>query len=340
MQKITWFFIAFFIGSSSVAAADLQSAQVKVQPVDQERFFDGVVEAVNQATMSAQTNGRVVEINYDVDDFVPKGAVIIRLTDKEQSARIRQGRARLSEAEALYKEADIELKRVKEIYAKKLVAKAELDRAEAGMSAAKARLDQARAALTEIKEQGSYSVVKAPYSGIATQRHVEMGESVTVGEPLMSGMSLEQLRVNVAIPQAFVKAVRTFDKASIKLTDGTRIGSNAIRIFPYADANSHAFNVRVEMPEGDYGLYPGMFVKVGFVTGHKEAILVPQSAIVRRSELTAVYVKDSAENISLRQVRLGRQYQDDYEVLAGLESGEQVMLDPVAAGAALKQQER
>jgi multidrug efflux pump subunit AcrA (membrane-fusion protein) len=91
------------------------------------------------------------------------------------------------------------------------------------------------------------------------------------------------------------------------------------------------------LPAASATLYPGTFVKVGFVVGETERLLLPASAIVRRSELTAVYVV--GENaVTLRQIRVGRRYGEQVEVLAGLQAGEAVATDPVAAGVYLQQQ--
>jgi RND family efflux transporter MFP subunit len=336
--------LAAIAAAGVASAAELASITVQKQTVPQERSFDGVIEAVNQSTVSAQTSGRVTEINYDVDDIVPKGAVILRIRDSEQRSRLQQSQAGLSEAEARYKEAEADYKRIKDIYAQRLIAKSDLDRAEAAFHAAKARLEQARGRVGETQEQQGYTVIRAPFSGIVTKRFVELGESVSAGQPLMAGMSLEQLRAIVTVPQAFVKAMRAHGKASVELADGQRLEVASMRIFPYADESSHAVSVRVNLPAGDFGIYPGMFVKVGFVTGEREAIQVPVASVAHRSELTALYVIGDDGRIGFRQVRLGniqrRVSGDQVEVLAGLESGEKVALDPIAAGIALKQQAR
>jgi RND family efflux transporter MFP subunit len=332
--------VAAFAWAGVAPGAELASITVQKQRLPQERLFDGVIEAVNQSTVSAQTSGRVTEINYDVDDIVPKGAVILRIRDSEQRSRVQQSRAGLSEAEARYKEAEADYNRIKGIYEQRLIARADMDRAEAAFTAAKARLDQAQARVSESQEQQGYTVIRAPFSGVVTKRFVELGEGVNPGQPLMAGMSLEQLRASVTVPQSFVKAMREHGKASVELADGQRLEATAMRIFPYADESSHAVNVRVNLPAGDHGIYPGMFVKVGFVTGVSEAIQVPAASVAHRSELTAVYVVNGDGRISFRQVRLGRVSGDQVEVLAGLESGERVARDPIAAGIALKQQGR
>ncbi|MBI3772576.1 MAG: efflux RND transporter periplasmic adaptor subunit [Gammaproteobacteria bacterium] len=322
-----------------IQAAPLMTAPAVMHDVPDERLFDGVIEAVNQSTVSSQIVGRIAEINYDVDDFVPKGAVILRFHSKEQTARVEQAEAGLKEARALYQEASDEYQRVKDIYAKQLIAKAQVDKADAALKAAKARLDAAEARVSEITVQSEHAVVRAPFAGYVTKRHVEVGETVNVGQPLMTGLSLESLRVVAQIPQAFVKPIRDHGKARVVLENGRSIESEKIRVFPYADEQSHAFKVRVNLVNGDHGLYPGMFVKVAFVTGEESSLLVPASSVVHRSELTAVYVVDTTGKVSLRQIRAGREVGKEVEVLAGLEAGEKVALDPIAAGIQLKQQD-
>jgi multidrug efflux pump subunit AcrA (membrane-fusion protein) len=116
-----------------------------------------------------------------------------------------------------------------------------------------------------------------------------------------------------------------------------RIAAESLTFFPVADAEANTFRVRVNLPDGAATLYPGMFVKVGFVVGETQRLLVPAEAVVRRSELSGVYVTDG-DAVGLRQVRLGRRYGDSIEVLSGLSEGETVAIDPVAAGIWLKEQ--
>jgi multidrug efflux pump subunit AcrA (membrane-fusion protein) len=131
-------------------------------------------------------------------------------------------------------------------------------------------------------------------------------------------------------------AIRTIGKAFVYVDD-ERIAAESLTFFPVADAEANTFRVRVNLPDGAATLYPGMFVKVGFVVGETRRLLVPVEAVVRRSELSGVYVTDG-EAVALRQVRLGRRYGDSIEVLSGLSAGEAVATDPVAAGIWLKDQ--
>jgi len=104
-----------------------------------------------------------------------------------------------------------------------------------------------------------------------------------------------------------------------------------VMVFPEAASPSSTFRARLELPENATDLYPGMFVKVGFVTGEADRMLVPARSLVERSEVTAVYVLDAGGRTSMRQVRVGEHFDDRVEILSGLAAGERVALDPLAA---------
>jgi RND family efflux transporter MFP subunit len=309
-------------------------ASITVQPerTPLERPVDGVIEAVNQATVSAQTTGRVAAILVDVNDFVPAGAVIIRLRGTEQRAGLQQSEAALAEARARNEEALTNFQRIADMYQGRVVSKAQYEQALANRDAAAARLIAAEAALTGAREGVGYTEITAPYAGVVTKRLVEVGELVTPGRPLMTGLSLRDLRVSLNVPQSVVAAVRRIGKAAIYAGD-RRVEASRITIFPEAAAPSSTFRARIELPPNAAELSPGMYVKVGLVVGDAERLLVPRSALVERSEVTAVYVVDGQNRTELRYVRTGHAFGDRIEILAGLSAGERVATDPVAASA-------
>ena len=312
------------------ALPPLESVVLEPQRAPLERQLDGKIEAVNQGTVAAQTSGRVTEILYDVNDFVPAGAVILRLRATEQRAGLLQAQAALREATAREIEARQRHERVAAMIANKLVAKAALDEAAANWDAAKAQLAAARAALQSAQEGVSYTEVRAPYAGIVTKRHVQPGETVAPGTLLMSGLSLQFLRVTVDVPQSIVEQVRRIRKAAVYV-DGRRVEATKLTVFPEAAGASNTFRARLELPENATDLYPGMFVKVAFVVGEAQRLLVPAAAVVDRGDVTAVYVIDSTGRTSLRQIRPGHRFDGKVEVLAGLSAQERIATDPIAA---------
>lgn len=333
------------LGSSApVPSTELAVAPVEYRVAPREYRLDGVVEAINRTTVAAQTRGQVQAILYDVDDTVERGEVVVRLRDTEQRAALDRAEADLAAALAHREQADIEYRRVRGLFRKKAMSESMNDKAAAERKAAHAEADAAQARLDQAREQLSYTEIRAPYDGIVTERHVEVGEIATPGAAVMSGVSLDLLRVSVDVPQSVIPLVRQGGAVRVYLADGSPLAADKITVFPYADPDSNTFVVRAALPEGSHGLYPGMYVKTGFVTGERQQLTVPGDAVVHRSEVTGVYVVGDDGRVSFRQVRAGRRATsasgEVMTVLAGLDAGEQVALDPIAAAVRLKEQRR
>ncbi|MFI4937668.1 MAG: efflux RND transporter periplasmic adaptor subunit [Candidatus Berkiellales bacterium] len=307
-------------------------ATVKQLPLD--RWFDGTVEAVKQATVSAETKGRVAEIMFDIGDTVPAGGIILTLVSNEQREVLNQAEAKLSEARANFEADTKEYERIQKLYQQNIISKSDWDKITARFNVSKAQVASAESGLKTAKEQLSYTQIRAPYGGVVSARHVELGEAVFPGKSLMSGFDPKSMRVHVDLPQAIADKVRTLKKAHIVGDDGGELTPSKIILYPNADPATSTVRVRLELPEMNTHLYPGEFVKVAFTIGDVKRLLIPAASIVYRSEVSGVYVIN--KNIpNLRQVRLGNQFDKDIEVLAGLLPGELVAIDPVAAGIAL-----
>jgi RND family efflux transporter MFP subunit len=314
----------------------LAGVVVRAQSAHDEQVWDGVVEAVNQATITAQTNARVLELPHDVNDVVAKGDVLVRFTDVEQKSSRSAAQAQVAAAEATYREALAAYDRIEKVYAKGYVSGAQMDQQRAQRDAAQAALAAARAQREQVGQALDYTVLRAPYAGIVTRRFVQVGEAVQAGppspQPLIALQSLDALRVNVQVPQAAVEAIRHYGAAEVLLDgeSGKRLKATSVSVFPYADPQTHTFNVRLLLPPVTAGLYPGMTVKVAFARGDASRLLLPASALVQRGELLGVYVLGE-HDASLRLLRIGHRYRDKVEVLAGLEDGERIATDPAAA---------
>ena len=321
----------------AAAPAALATFKIVATPLPSERLLDGTVEAVHQATVSAQTAGRIAAIAFDVDDQVPAGAVIVSIRSTEQVAGFTQAQAALKEATAREVEAQANYRRIADMYQRKVVARATFDDATTTRDAAVARLDSARAGLDAAREGVAYTEIRTPYAGVVTRKLVQVGESVAPGMPLMVVASLDALRVVAEVPQSIAAQVRTARKAAVYV-DGRRVEASGITMYPAAQPDTNTFGIRLDLPRDERGLAPGMFVKIGLVTGEADVMLVPRHAIVERSEMRAVYVVGADARVSLRQVRLGRTRGDSIEILAGLAAGEVIAVDPAVAAARIRQQ--
>ncbi|RFP61995.1 efflux RND transporter periplasmic adaptor subunit [Luteimonas weifangensis] len=306
------------------------------------RAWDGVVEAVRQADLSAQTAGRVTAVVVDVDDRVGAGQVLLRLTAVEQQAGADTARAQLRAAEAAAAEAAANYRRYAALAEGRYVSKSQLDQVRAARDSAVAARDAARAQLAQAGQQTAYTVVRAPFAGVVSARRVEPGESIAPGQPLLSVYAPGALRIEVQVPQSDADAVRKTGRARIVLADGRSVDAAQVVVFPTADPATHSVGVRVTLPDVAPAPAPGSTAKVVFPPTAGEAppaVDIPVSALVQRGEVSGVYVL-AGDRLSLRQLRLGQRSGDRVEVLAGLRRGETIAADPVAAVQALVAQRR
>jgi RND family efflux transporter MFP subunit len=317
---------------AAAKTGSIETAVVEVRDIELTYSAEAVVEAVRQSTVAAQISGRIVELRFDVGDYVKKGEVIVRIDERAAAQALAASEAQVRQAEAALRNARAEYERARQLVAQKFLSQAALDRAESEYKAAQERVSALLAGAGQAKTERGFATVVAPYSGIVSARHVELGEMATPGKPLMTGFDPGTLRVTATVPQTQVAAIQAGAKARIELPSVARwIEAASLTVIPAADPRTHTTQVRIGLPAEVRGIYPGIYARAHFVTGRKPALLVPRAAVIRRSELTAVYVV--SESIQLRQIRLGTAGDEKaVEVLAGLKPGERVAVDPVKAG--------
>lgn len=299
---------------------------------------EGVVEAVVQSTVAAQLTGRIVSVSVDAGDRVKRGQRLMRIDPRESVQNVAAARAQVAQAQAGLENARMQYQRTRDLKAQGFVAPAALDRALADYKAAAAQLESARAAANSADTSRGFTDILAPFDGTVLSRQADLGEMATPGRPLLTLYDPVRLRVSVTVPQYRMSALARPIRAQILLQgQPAAISPATVVVVPGADSRTHATQVRLNLPEGYRDAYPGLFARARFVVGTRRQLTVPEGAIVRRSEVTAVYVL-TGHRPELRQVRLGSPTEDGaVEILAGLVPGEQVALDPARAGIALRQ---
>ena len=314
----------------------LASAPVELREIDLTYSVEAVLEAVRQSTVSAQIAGRIVDLRFDVGDAVKKGEVIVRIDARAASQAVAASEAQVSEAQAALANARAQHERNRQLLSQKFISHAALDQSEAAYKAAQARVTALLAGAGAAATERSFATIVAPYSGIVSARHVELGEMATPGKPLMTGFDPDTLRAAANVPQAQLAAIQASGRAKIELPSlGQWIESRRLTVVPSADPRTHTTRVRIDLPADLEGVFPGIFARAHFITGRAAKLLVPRAAVLRRSEVTAVYVLDDSGIAHLRQIRLGTAGDERaIEVLSGLKAGERVALEPVKAGLA------
>ena len=310
--------------------SDLKLGTVETREVDLTYSTEALVEAVRQSTVAAQIAGRIVDIRFDVGDYVQKGDVIVRIDERAATQAVEASQAQVAEAEAALRNARAQYDRSRQLLAEKFISQAALDKAEADYKAAAARVTALLAGAGQVATERSFATIVAPYSGVVSARHVELGEMAVPGKPLMTGFDPGTLRVVANVPQARIAAIGQSGKARVEVPSLNRwIDATRVTVVPSADPRTHTTVVRLQLPAEVRGIYPGVFARAHFVIGSAPRLLVPRAAILRRSEVTAAYVVGEDGVPRLRQLRLGTASDESaVEVLAGLRAGERVALEP------------
>lgn len=328
--------------SPTAGGAPLATTVVRYAQVDRTYAAEATVEAVRQSTVSAQIAGRIIDVRFDAGDYVEKGQVLVRIDAREVAQAVAGRQAEVASARAILENARANYERTRQLYTQKFVSQAALDKAQAEYRAAQAQAAAHVAGAGQAQTLRSYTNIVAPYSGVVSERHVQLGEMATPGMPLMTGFDPRDVRVVASIPQYKLTQIKSAGRATVEFPASNRwVNASSIQVLPAIDEKTRVFQVRLELPENLRDVYPGMFARAHFVIGRMQKLVIPASAVVRRSEVTAAYVVTPDKQIRLRQIRVGETAAGGaVEVLAGLTPGEMIALDPLAAGIALKQSQK
>ena len=322
----------FAVSAAAAAQPALDVIRVAPRPVAQTVAVEATVEAVKQATLGSQVAGRIVGLPVKAGDTVRAGQVLARIDARAADAAVSASRSQLAEAEANLANAKRVHERNKALAAQKFVSQAAVDQSESAYQAALAQVEAVRANAGSAAVARDWTTIVAPYAGVVGETLAEMGDMATPGKPIVTVFDPGEMRAVASVPQA------TLAKAKL---DGARVDLPALAttltpvratVVPLADARSHTSRVRFDLPPAD-GLVPGQYARVRLPVGVVTTLAVPASALLRRGEVTGVYVIDDKGAPRLRQVRTGEPVGDDeIEILAGLAAGETIAANPVAAG--------
>lgn len=294
---------------------------------------EGVVEAVRQSTLAAQIAGQIVELKVKVGDSVKAGQVLLRIDPRAAEQVVTGSQSQLAEAQAGLTNALRGYERSKQLFAQKFISKAGLDQAELDYKAAQARVGALQANAGQASTARSFTTISAPYAGVVAATPIQVGDMATPGRALVTLFDPANMRVIATLSQSSLREVKLQMPVQVEVPAlKRRLTAKQVTLVPLADSRTHTASLRLELGEAA-GLLPGQFARAWFATGVARKLVIPDSAVLRRSEVTAVYVQVVGGPPQLRQIRTGDPSGDGFvEVLSGLREGERIALDPVRAG--------
>jgi len=340
--------------ASSDAAEPIAVTIAQVAMTDVARTIDsgGVVQARNTATITSRILAPVREVRVSPGDRVREGETLIVLDGDDLAAGARAARSaalaaehgsNAAAAELLAAESGLALARASHdriagLQARRSATAQELDDAIAALRGAEARVaaasarawqaasavESARAASDQASTAGSFSTIAAPFDGMITEKLVEPGNMASPGLPLLRLEDNRGFRLEVRVDESRIGQIRNGDSVPVMLgTTTSSITGTVVEVSRAVDADARAFLVKIALPDA-LGLRSGEFGKARFGGSPRRSLTIPSSAIVRRGQLTSVFVVDKG----IARVRLVSL--SESEVLAGLMESEVVILSPPA----------
>jgi RND family efflux transporter MFP subunit len=274
----------------------------------------GQVMPIFQAVLSSRIQGTIDQLLVREGTAVVKGQTLILLDSRDVQAELARAAAEVENAKA-------HLDRMETLHAQDAVSKQEMENAARTYKVAEANHKSVLAQL-------SYTVVKAPFDGVITEKNVEGGEMASPGQPLLKMENPRQLRLEATVAEGDLKSVSRGDKIPVIIDalQGRALAGIVSQILPAGDPHTHTFTVKVDLPPVP-GLKTGMFGRFQLDKGSTRTILVPETAVVARGELTSVFAVGSDRIARLRWVKAGRRFDKKVEILSGVNVGESVLLD-------------
>lgn len=305
-----------------------------VQKVSQPRFESaiGTIRPVREATIASKVLARVVDVTVTAGQTVRQGEVLVRLNDEEQQARMRQAEADRDLRSAEFELARIDFDRAMQLVRSQSISQAELDGVRTKLQTTQANLDRSNRAIEESKVFLDYTTIVAPFDGKVIEKSVQTGDTVTPGQPMLTLYDPRQMQLVANVRESLAMKLQPGQQLNAEIeTLGLRCFATVSEVVPKADASSRSFEVKVTGPCPD-GVYSGMFGRLLLPLEDEDVLLIPKASVHRVGQLTFVKTLDN-ERWLRRSIQLGRQFEDQVEVLSGLKEGEQIMItDAQASG--------
>ncbi len=347
----------------------VRAARAEEAALPQIVAVSGTLAAEDRAELGMKAAGRVGTLHVDLGSTVRSGQPLAALdpTDfelgvRQAEAALQQARARLGlppdapddaveiaetavarQARAVLDEARLRRERFARLFEEQLVAQSERDAAEAAFLVAESRyqdaleearnrravLAQRRSELALARQRLDDSVLRAPFDGGVAERHVAVGQYVSPGQPLVTLVRVDPLRLRVEVPERESARVRSGQDVRVRIEgDETVHLGRVARISAALDEQSRTLTVEAALPNAAGALRPGAFARAEIVTStDRRAVVVPSSAVTTFAGLDKVILVRDGKSVE-RRVVLGRRSGDRVEIVEGVAAGDLVVLEP------------
>lgn len=292
----------------------VEVAAVSIGPIEAAYNGTATIEAADEATVVAKTSGVVEEVLVEEGDRVAAGQPLASLETDRLKLEAERARATLNQSQQ-------DFQRNQSLFKQKLISREIYDRSRFEMEAARAAYELAALTLRE-------AVIRAPFDGVVSARHIKLGNMVQANSATFEVTQLDTLEAQIYVPERDIYKLGTEQPAVLRVDawpDETFTGE-VQRINPVVDPATGTVKVTVVLNDESGKLKPGMFGRVEIrYDRHDDAVLVARDAVLVEDAAESVFVVNADGRALRRAIRTGYADDDHVEVLDGLAEGENVV---------------
>jgi RND family efflux transporter MFP subunit len=303
---------------------------------DENLVLPGTLQAYVESPIYARTNGYLRKWYHDIGSRVNKGELLADIDTPEVDQQLGQSRADLNTAKANAQLSDITATRYTDLLKTDGVSKQEVDNAMGDQAAKRATVQSSEANVRRLEELESFKHIYAPFSGVLTQRNIDIGTLINAGnggasQQLFYLAQTDPIRVYVNVPEPYAPSIHAGIGAYLELTQypGEKFRGKVVRTSNSIDHSTRTLLTEVDVPNPSGQLLPGGYAQVHLeVTVKGDRLQVPVNSLLFRSEGLRAVVVDSNHRARLQNLTIGRDYGVTLEVMNGLKADDWIVLNP------------
>jgi len=327
--------------AKALDAARVENAKVYVRTATpragaagQNLVLPGSLQGFVQSPISARASGYLKKWHADIGTRVEQGQLLAEIETPEIDQQLSQAIAARDQVASSVALAQSTKERWEALRQKDVVSQQDLEERRSTEAQGLANLKAAEANVERLRQLEAFKRIVAPFAGVITRRNVDVGDLIDAGGGAQRALFLlaqtDSLRVYVNVPQAYAHLVKPGNKVVITQTElrGRTFTGNVVRTAGAIDAASRTMQIEVVLPNRDGALLPGAYVQVSLPLDLTQAMTIPSNALIVRGDGLQVAVVDANGRVALRNVKVGRNFGQTMELLAGAELTDRLVLNP------------
>lgn len=306
----------------------VQVQEIKISTSSGRFQYTGKVISDDQTILGTKLLGQISHIGVEEGDKVTKGQLLVRIKSQDIDSKLASTKAVLKEAQAAEENTRRNYQRINNLYEKGSATQREMDDITTNLAVATARAESIEQQILELQELLTYANLRSPINGFVSQKFMNPGDMASPGHPIIALESMEKLKIDINVPEFEIGLFNTGDQVSVffDAIKGKVFRGSVERVIPSTAFSGAQFKVSIVVEEADPSIKPGMYGKVSMLKGSSDKITIPEEAIYRKGQLQGVYVVSNQNEALLRWLRLGRQDENGFEVLSGIDPGEKIVV--------------